>query len=41
MTAERAKTSHANSDPHDIALMALAKLAANEDASREIERYIG
>jgi hypothetical protein len=51
MTAERevvrkaveylAKTSHANSDPYDIALIALAKLAAKEDASWEIERYIG
>ena len=41
MTAERAKTSPANSDPHDIALIALAKLAVNIDASREIERYIG
>ena len=34
-----AKTSHANSDPYDIALIALAKLAAKEDASWE--RYIG
>jgi len=33
--------SHANSDPYDIALIALAKLAAKEDASWEIERYIG
>jgi len=43
MTAERkvvrkaveylAKTSHANSDPYDIALIALAKLAAKEDSS--------
>ena len=31
-----AKTPHANSDPYDIALIALAKLAAKEDASREI-----
>ena len=31
-----AKTSHANIDPYDIALIALAKLAAKEDASREI-----
>jgi len=49
MTAERevvrkaveylAKTPHANSDPYDIAPIALAKLAAKEDASWE--RYIG
>ena len=31
-----AKSSHANSDPYDIALIALAKLAATEDASQEI-----
>jgi len=51
MTAEREavrkaveylpKTSHTNSDPYDIALIALAKLTAKEDASWEIERYIG
>ena len=29
------KTPYANSDPYDIALIALAKLAAKEDASRE------
>src|SRR5439155_1410824 len=31
-----AKSSHANSDPYDIALIALAKLAATEDPSQEI-----
>jgi hypothetical protein len=31
-----AKSSHANSDPYDIALIALAKLAATGDASQEI-----
>jgi hypothetical protein len=30
------KSGHANSDPYDITLIALAKLAATEDASREI-----
>jgi hypothetical protein len=35
------KTSHTSSDPYDIALIALAKLTAKEDASWEIERYIG
>src|SRR5437016_14291191 len=31
-----AKSSHANSDPYDIALIALAQLAATVDASQDI-----